>query len=70
MTHTALTNPQIAILDYGSQVTHLLARAIRQLDVYSEILEPETPLEQLEKYKGIILSGGPNSVYEPNAPPN
>jgi GMP synthase (glutamine-hydrolysing) len=63
-----LTHPQIAILDYGSQVTHLLARAIRKLKVYSVILDPETPASELKQYKGIILSGGPNSVYDEGAP--
>lgn len=59
---------KIAILDYGSQYTHLLATRVRKLGVYSEILDPETKAEELKNYKGIILSGGPNSVYEKGAP--
>lgn len=60
---------KIAILDFGSQYTHLIATRIRRLGVYSEILHPaDVTAEQLKTYKGIILSGGPASVYEPNAP--
>ncbi|PJC36723.1 glutamine-hydrolyzing GMP synthase [Candidatus Peregrinibacteria bacterium CG_4_9_14_0_2_um_filter_53_11] len=53
----------IAVIDFGSQYAHLIANRIRRLKVYAEILLPETPLEELKKYKGIILSGGPQSVY-------
>ncbi|MBI5554008.1 MAG: glutamine-hydrolyzing GMP synthase [Candidatus Diapherotrites archaeon] len=59
---------RILVLDFGSQYTHLLARRIRQLGVYSEILPPTASSEQLSDCKGIILSGGPRSVYEENAP--
>lgn len=59
---------KIAILDYGSQYTHLLATRVRRLGVYSEILDNNTPAEKLAEYKGIILSGGPSSVYEENSP--
>lgn len=59
---------KIAILDYGSQLTHLLATEVRRLNVYSEILDSDTKATDLHDYIGIILSGGPNSVYEPNAP--
>lgn len=59
---------KIAILDYGSQLTHLLATEVRRLGVYSEILEPEVTASELKDYQGIILSGGPNSVYEQGAP--
>lgn len=59
---------KIAILDYGSQYTHLIATRIRRLGVYSEILDTTAPAAQLSAYKGIILSGGPASVYEPGAP--
>ncbi len=60
----------IAILDYGSQYTQLIARRIREKHVYSEIVRFDTPAEALRtrKPKGIILSGGPNSVFEPGAP--
>jgi GMP synthase (glutamine-hydrolysing) len=59
---------KIAILDYGSQLTHLLATEVRRLGVYSEILEPEVAASDLIDYKGIILSGGPNSVYDSESP--
>lgn len=59
---------KIAILDYGSQYTHLIATRIRRLGVYSEILDTTATKEQLSTYKGIILSGGPSSVYEKGAP--
>jgi GMP synthase (glutamine-hydrolysing) len=54
----------ISILDFGSQYTHLIARRIRQLGVLANIYPPETPLSKLRDSWGIILSGGPNSVYE------
>ncbi|MFQ5729354.1 MAG: glutamine-hydrolyzing GMP synthase [Waddliaceae bacterium] len=55
---------KILILDYGSQYTQLIARRIREMNVFSEILPPDTPLETLMKVppKGIILSGGPQST--------
>ncbi|MFH1173691.1 MAG: glutamine-hydrolyzing GMP synthase [archaeon] len=59
---------KLAILDMGGQYCHLLARRIRDLGVYAEILPATTPATQLKQYAGIILSGGPASVYEHNAP--
>lgn len=58
----------IAVVDFGSQYAHLIANRIRRLNVYSEILLPETPINVFKKYKGIILSGGPQSVYAKDAP--
>lgn len=58
----------LAVVDFGSQYAHLIANRIRRLGVYSEIVLPETPLAELKKFKGIILSGGPQSVYEKGAP--
>lgn len=60
----------IAILDFGSQYSELIARRIRETKVYSEVLPYYTSLEQIIKLspKGIILSGGPNSVYDEGAP--
>lgn len=55
---------QIAVLDFGGQYAHLIANRIRRLGVYSQILEAETPADQLKQFKGIILSGGPQSVYD------
>ena len=60
----------IAILDYGSQYSQLIARRVREQRVYSELLRFDTPAAELARRKpaGIILSGGPSSVFEPNAP--
>jgi GMP synthase (glutamine-hydrolysing) len=60
----------IPVLDFGSQYTQLIARRVREKGVYSELVRPDIPADQLAKLnpKGIILSGGPSSVYEPNAP--
>ena len=59
---------KIVVLDFGGQYAHLIANRIRRLNVFSEILEPDASTEQLRKAAGIILSGGPASVYEENAP--
>jgi GMP synthase (glutamine-hydrolysing) len=60
----------IAILDFGSQYSELIARRIRETHVYSEVLPYHTTAEQLRAWqpRGIILSGGPNSVYDRGAP--
>ncbi|HYP00976.1 MAG TPA: glutamine-hydrolyzing GMP synthase, partial [Pyrinomonadaceae bacterium] len=60
----------ILILDFGSQYTQLIARRIRDTGVYCEILPFNTPLEKIQALqpKGIILSGGPSSVYDAKAP--
>lgn len=61
---------KIIVLDFGSQYNQLIARRIRENKVYSEILPFDTDLSNLkeEAVKGIILSGGPNSVYDEFAP--
>ncbi len=61
---------KIAILDFGGQYTQLIARRIREMGVYSEILPCTQPLESVlaGRYRGIVLSGGPSSVYEDAAP--
>jgi GMP synthase (glutamine-hydrolysing) len=60
----------IIIIDFGSQTTHLIGRRIKELGVESKIIEPEKALDiaKMQKPEGIILSGGPASVYEENAP--
>ncbi|MCG3127743.1 MAG: GMP synthase [glutamine-hydrolyzing] [Phycisphaerae bacterium] len=60
----------IAILDFGSQYSHLIARRVRENHVYSEIFPPAVEPQQLRDAgaRGIILSGGPSSVYQPGAP--
>ena len=63
-------NEQIVILDFGSQYTQVIARRIRECSVYSTILPYDAPAKEIAKLapKGIILSGGPASVYEKGAP--
>src|SRR5918912_308085 len=60
----------IIILDFGSQYTQLIARRVREAGVYCEILPFNTPLETILAHhpKGLILSGSPSSVYDPEAP--
>lgn len=60
----------VVILDFGSQYSELIARRIRETQVYSEVLSYRTSVEQLQQLnpKGIILSGGPNSVYDQGTP--
>src|SRR4051812_28562634 len=60
----------IPILDFGTQYAQLIARRVREKGVYSELVRPDVSLDELKKLKpkGIILSGGPSSVYEPGAP--
>jgi GMP synthase (glutamine-hydrolysing) len=61
-------NPQIIVLDAGGQYCHLIARKIRDLGVYAEVRASETPAAELACAKGIIISGGPSSVYDPGSP--
>ena len=63
-----MTHDKVAVLDFGGQYAHLIANRVRRLGVYSEILDANTPASELEKYKGLILSGGPDSVNDPDAP--
>jgi GMP synthase (glutamine-hydrolysing) len=64
----------ILVLDFGGQYCHLIGRRIREQGVYSEIVPQEITPDEITKLnekfnvKGLILSGGPSSVYEPNAP--
>jgi len=60
----------VAVLDFGSQYTQLIARRVRELGVYSEILPFDSPLDRLTgpMLRGVILSGGPESVYRDGAP--
>ena len=65
-----MNHQRIVVLDFGSQFTQLIARRLRELSVYSEILPFDTPLDEITRRGpvGIILSGGPKSVSEPGAP--
>jgi len=64
----------VLVLDFGGQYAHLIARRIRELKVYSEIAPPDLTLEEFNelgrrfKVKGIVLSGGPSSVYDSGSP--
>ncbi len=60
----------IPVLDFGSQFAQLIARRVRELGVYAELFRPDISAAELKKLgvKGIILSGGPSSVYEAGAP--
>src|SRR4051794_18062717 len=60
----------IAILDFGSQYSQLIARRVREAHVYCELLPHDVTAERLRELapRGFILSGGPASVYEPSAP--
>jgi GMP synthase (glutamine-hydrolysing) len=61
---------KVLILDFGSQYTQLIARRVRELKVYCEIHPFLMPLKDIRKFapRAIIMSGGPRSVYEPDAP--
>src|SRR6187397_1045923 len=60
----------VAVLDFGSQFAQLIARRVRELNVYSELLPHDTPMAELERrgVRAIILSRGPMSVYDEGAP--
>ena len=68
-----MTDPRlggIVILDFGSQYTQLIARRIREQGVYAEVFPFDAALDDVTRHqpKGYVLSGGPNSIYEPGAP--
>ncbi len=59
---------KIGVVDLGGQYTHLIARRVRQLGVYSEVLPAHSEAKDLQGFSGLIFSGGPSSVYDPDAP--
>ncbi len=69
-TAAALTDQRIVVLDFGSQYAQLIARRVREQNVYCQILRHDLSAERIAELapKGIILSGGPSSVYEDGAP--
>jgi len=58
----------VAVLDFGGQYAHLIANRIRRLQVYSEIFPPTADPSEIEGASGIVYSGGPGSVYDPDQP--
>src|ERR1700675_4224237 len=60
----------VVVLDFGGQYTQLIARRIREQQVFSAVLPCTTTLDEISKLEpsGIVLSGGPSSVYDPQAP--
>ena len=62
--HKDIDKEKILIVDFGSQVTKLIARRIRELGVYSEIITPKALLkfQEFQYIKGLVLSGGPSTV--------
>jgi GMP synthase (glutamine-hydrolysing) len=60
--------PQITVLDAGGQYCHLIARKVRDLGIYAEVAPSETPASSLTGRRGIIVSGGPSSVYDAGSP--
>ncbi len=69
-TPTSTSDQRVLVLDFGSQFAQLIARRVREQNVYCEIVRHDISPENLRKHnpKGLILSGGPNSVYEDGAP--
>lgn len=61
---------KILVLDFGGQYNQLIARRVRENNVYAEIMPYDTPLEKIKErnFKGIIFTGGPNSVYDMSSP--
>src|ERR1700732_916696 len=70
MTATRPTHESIVVIDYGSQYNLLIARRVRELGVLSVLLSPQAAWQDVEalRPRGIILSGGPASVYDAGAP--
>lgn len=65
---TRATAPQITVLDTGGQYTHLIARRVRELGVYTDVQPSGTPVGELPSRRGFIISGGPASVREAGSP--
>ena len=65
-----MENQTVLVLDFGGQYKELIARRVREANVFSYILSGDTPIEKIKAYNpiGIILTGGPSSVYEPDSP--
>ncbi len=70
MSERALDHEKILVIDYGSQTSQLIARRVRDLSVYCELVPCRLSTDEIAAAspKGLILSGGPDSVYAPGAP--
>ncbi|MCA9216868.1 MAG: glutamine-hydrolyzing GMP synthase, partial [Planctomycetales bacterium] len=70
VTESRIADQRILVLDFGSQYAQLIARRVREQNVYCEIVRHDIPAERIRQHApaGIILSGGPSSVYEAGAP--
>ncbi|MEM7314230.1 MAG: glutamine-hydrolyzing GMP synthase, partial [Planctomycetota bacterium] len=68
--NSRVTDQRILVLDFGAQYAQLIARRVREQQVYCEIVRHDITVEQIKNHapSGLILSGGPSSVYEGNAP--
>lgn len=60
-------NEAVAVLDFGSQYSHLIVRRLREIGVYAQLLPPDAPSESLKSFKAIIFSGGPQNLSESDA---
>lgn len=65
-----MTNEKVLVIDYGGQYNQLIARRVREFNVYCEMIPHSIPIEKIKEINpiGIIFTGGPNSVYEDKAP--
>ncbi len=63
-----MSKPQITVLDAGGQYCHLIARKVRELGVYADVRPSDTPAAELADARGLIISGGPSSVYADGSP--
>src|SRR6202166_600724 len=71
LSNSSVETQSIVVLDFGAQYSQLIARRIREQNVFSVVLPCTATLEEIRSYSpvGIILSGGPSSVYDSDAPP-
>ncbi len=63
-----MSRERVVVLDFGAQYSQLIARRLRELNVYSELVPFDAPLDRLRGARGLVLSGGPDSVDAPGAP--